>query len=235
MMLMISARLPRSISNALVLEWGDGTAMEMPLSVTMLTPGGEGEAFHIVLGGDVPDLVMGGAAALAETFAQEAPADGWRRWVIIAAALAPAADGRLALDGRAHGIHWHAVQGALATLQEAGIGVAFSDADPDRIAALTRVLASRSREAIVPVRRAVHQDARALAWLADLPSVGEAIARAALAYGGGNLAAALCALTDSALPPPSDVAPQAWRSAQTRVRAFLGLDAPLALTVQEEA
>lgn len=234
MMLMIASRLPRSISNALFLEWGDGTVAEMPLSVTMVTPDGDGEAFQIVSADEAPALVMGGATDLAAMMHRETLGEGWRRWVIVAATLAPTPDNRLRLDGRAVNIHWHAVQGALATLQEAGIGVAWSDPEPDRIAALTRVLASRSREALIPTRRLMHPDGEALAWLSSMPGVGEATARAALAYGGGNPAIALCALTDPELPPPAGLPPHVWRQAQERVRAFLRLDAPLALTVQEE-
>lgn len=234
MMLMIASRLPRSISNALVLEWGDGIATDMPLSATLVTPDGDGEAFQIVSADEAAALVMGGAAPLVAMLRRETPGEGWRRWMIITATLAPSPDNCLLLNGRAVNVHWHAVQGALATLQEAGIGVAWSDPDPERIAALTRVLASRSRDALIPTRRLVHPDGEALAWLSGLPGVGEATARAALAYGGGNPAIALCALTDPELPPPAGLSPRVWQQAQERVRAWLRLDAPLALTIGEE-
>jgi hypothetical protein len=152
-----------------------------------------------------------------------------QRWpwayLIIGAILTPTHDGRNCRNSRgdSSGWGWNAVQGALLSAQEMGVGV-LQIPHADLLGATLQTLAKRDRSAIraKPLREGLFfepgQD-----LLMALPGIGEAKADALLEQ-CGSPHAALWALTDDALDIPG-IGPETRRA----VRAALGLGTHTAL------
>ena len=167
------------------------------------------------------------------------------RWcyLVITGELRPGANGRCWDAGRETGWRWCAVQGALLTCQEIGVGVAWCLGDLGYESAVLR-LAGRTRG---PLRTPPPRDVAALdereALLAALPGIGAARARALLDY-CGTPAWVLHFLTegDAALTEaerngavPQEV-PGVGAGTKDRVRRLLGLpdDQVLAVIGREQ-
>lgn len=146
-----------------------------------------------------------------------------QRWpwtyLVIGAPLSPSADGSKVRNakGESSGWSWDAVQGALLSVQELGVGVT-QIPHADMLAAAVERLAKRDRSAqrIAPLRDAFfYTEAELL--LMSLPGIGEQKVDALLQQ-FGNAAAALWALTDDGVEAPG-IGPETRRA----VRTVLGL------------
>ena len=120
-------------------------------------------------------------------------------------------------DRGATGWDWHAVQGALLTVQEMGIFVVFCGGDHDYKPCIER-LANRNRGELklLPPRPPAILGAGA-AFLAGLPGIGTERVMAVMEWAGGNVAHALTGLTDLEINSPI---PYATRK---RIRGMMGL------------
>jgi len=93
-------------------------------------------------------------------------------YVVITGALIPGPDSKVIAGGRETGWDWNAVQGALLTVQELGVGIVTCVSDADFGATVTR-LAQRGREAVrVEPRRLAYLVGAGEAALAALPGIG---------------------------------------------------------------
>jgi len=120
------------------------------------------------------------------------------RWpyLLITGALLPGPNGKVHTPRGETGWGWGAVQGALLSIQEMGVFVAFAASDEDYEAAVLR-LAGRKRDEfqnILPARPAVPLSPQA-AFLMQLPGVGEETATAVLRRVQNHPALALELLT----------------------------------------
>ena len=119
-------------------------------------------------------------------------------YLVITGALAPAPDGTVRTD-RPTRWQWSSLQGALLSVQEIGVMVAYAAQDKDYEETVIR-LAQRKREAEKVIRPAI--DTRVMspqeAVLTALPGIGYERARALLEYFDGDAAIALCWLTQLA-------------------------------------
>lgn len=115
------------------------------------------------------------------------------------------------------GWNWDSVMGALLTIQEMGVFVAFAGGDEDFEAAIIR-LANRKRDPIklLPPRPPTILGPGAT-FLASLPGIGPEHALRLLEWSGGNPAHALVGLTDLSIECPLSTA------TRRRVRTALGL------------
>lgn len=117
----------------------------------------------------------------------------------------------------ATGWNWDAVQGALLTIQEMGVMIAFAGGDEDFEACVIR-LANRKRDAIklIPPRPPMIVGPGAT-FLASLPGIGVEHSMRLLEWSGNIPAHAIAGITDLEIDCPL---PTATRK---RVRAMLGL------------
>lgn len=115
------------------------------------------------------------------------------------------------------GWNWNSVMGALLTIQEMGVFVAFAGGDDDFENAVIR-LANRKREPIklLPPRPPTILGP-GVAFLASLPGIGPEHALRLLEWSAGNAAQALTGLTDLSIDCPLPL------STRRRARAALGL------------
>lgn len=115
------------------------------------------------------------------------------------------------------GWNWDSVMGALLTIQEMGVFVAFAGGDEDFEAAIIR-LANRKRDPIklLPPRPPTILGPGAT-FLASLPGIGPKHALRLLEWSAGNAAQALTGLTDLSIDCPLPL------STRRRARAALGL------------
>jgi len=153
-------------------------------------------------------------------------------YVIITGQLQPGANGKVFADGRETGWSWEAVQGALLTVQELGVGVVFARSDADFAATIER-LAKRERGRLnISPRRTPHILSAGEAILAALPGIGFDKLNAVLEH-AGTPAWALVYLTD--LAANGDV-PGIGNGTKRAVRKALGLpdDMVLSVLVQEQ-
>lgn len=132
-------------------------------------------------------------------------------YLLIGGVLSPSA------DGKAAGWPWEAIQGALLTVQEAGVSVQHLQHAEHVPAAIER-LARRARGPIraEPAREALWYTPAELLLMA-LPGIGETLADRLLTD-CGDAATALLALTDDTTAMPG-IGPETRR----KVRAVLGL------------
>lgn len=120
--------------------------------------------------------------------------------------------------GRDTGWAWNSVWGALLSIQEMGCMVTFAPSDTE-YAKTVMMLANRDRSDtvdIMPARMPIPLDARAN-LLCTLPGIGVERAKEILVWSGGNLAHALCGLTDLTIKTPIG------EVTRKKVRGFLGL------------
>lgn len=145
-------------------------------------------------------------------------------YLLIGGQVTPARDGKI--EGT--GWRWDAYQGALLSVQEAGIGVVTLAGRDDVPAALAR-LARRDRapRRVRPVRPVLFVDP-ATDLLMALPGVGEAMADRLIAH-CGSAAWALAALTSDVMDAPG-IGPKTRESA----RKALGLAPDIALIPTQE-
>lgn len=158
-----------------------------------------------------------------------------RMHLVVAAQLAPLPDGCSAIAGQRRQLHWNAIQSALITVQELGIGVSYCN-DEQLVPHCTMVLA-RDRRPIV-ARRGYHPMGDRIAWLAGIGGIGIDTARVVVEYCGGDIAAALMALTDPTIPPPTGITAGRWHSLQRTCRRWLGFADGIRLQldiIQQEA
>lgn len=123
-------------------------------------------------------------------------------YLLIGGVMAPDQSERCRYGSETTGWSWDAYQGALLSAQEIGVGV-LTLAHADRVSdALTR-LARRDRgpKRVRPLRDALFTDP-GTDMLMALPHIGEAMADQLLTYCGGNVGAALLALTSDEASAP---------------------------------
>lgn len=149
-------------------------------------------------------------------------------YLIIRDALAPDTHGRTVHNGRPTGWSWVSVQGALLSVQELGVGV-LSIRDESDLDACVLTLAQRDRSArrLSPPRETL--------WatpgerlLTSLPGVGPETADQLLTECSGNVALALHALTNGAVPGITE-------AKQGRIRDALGLNPDEYLAIYTES
>lgn len=175
------------------------------------------DAILIWDGEQVAQAAMGAYTTMIEPLlASAAP----RMYVVIAAHLAPLADGGSEIDHHARRLAWNALQSMLLSVQE--LGVAVTTCAPDALIPHIQMLLRRDRRPII-ARRHVHPLSDRIAWLSAIAGIGIETARHVVEWCGGDLAAAWMALTDPAIPPPDGIAPGRWRVVQQQCRAWLGL------------
>ena len=152
-----------------------------------------------------------------------------QRWqwayLVIGAVLSPTHDGRNCRNSRgdSSGWNWNALQGALLTAQEMGVGV-IQLPHADLLGATLQTLAKRERGAVraKPMRNALFFDP-GVELLMALPGIGEAKAEALIGQ-FGSVHTALWALTDDSIEAPG-IGPETRKA----VRAALGLPHDAAL------
>lgn len=116
-------------------------------------------------------------------------------YLVVTGALAPTPDGKVRTD-RATQWQWSSVQGALLSVQEMGVMVAYAAQDRDYEEAVLR-LAQRRREAekVIPPATDPRVMSPQEAILTAIPGIGYERARALLDYWDGDAALAICWLT----------------------------------------
>lgn len=167
------------------------------------------------------DRIFGQCAALKEH-------SQWA-YLLITGPFLRGADGKV-ITGRITGWDWNAVQGALLTIQELGIGVIHATGDHDLEAMITR-LANRKRDTVRVVgSRIAHVLSDAEAIIASLPGIGiERLDAINSVYPLNELGyMALLALTDTD-PEAWDI-PGIGEGITRRIRKALGLPDDLFLT-----
>lgn len=109
------------------------------------------------------------------------------------------AKGFTRINGKPSKWHWHAVQGALASVQERGVTVLYAP-DAAAVPAMVAMLAARDRSTkrLQPPRDALFLSP-AETLLTALPTIGIATAERLLHSTGGNLAWALSSVTDPSI------------------------------------
>ena len=150
-------------------------------------------------------------------------------YLVITGELQRGANGKVWVGRRQTGWDWSAVQGALLTVQELGVGVVFAGGDEDFEAAVVRLAGRHRGTKYIGQPRISHVLSPGEACLAALPGVGLERIGALLEY-TGIPALSLVALTsnDSKIPGIGPVT-------KAKVRDALGLavDGQMAITVEE--
>lgn len=139
-------------------------------------------------------------------------------YLMITGPLLVGPTGTVHTGNRDTGWQWNSVWGALLTIQEMGCLVTFAPSDTE-YAKTVMMLANRDRNDtidIMPARMPIPLDARAHV-LCGLPGIGIERAKEILEWSGGNLAHALCGLTDMNIKAP------VGEVVRKKIRAFLGL------------
>lgn len=157
-------------------------------------------------------------------FAQCAALREQTQWayLLITGTFLRGADSKV-ITGRITGWDWNAVQGALLTIQEMGVGVIHCGSDHDLESIVTR-LANRNREMVrIPPSRLTHVLSDAEAVIASLPGIGiERLDTINAAYPLNECAyMALCALTD--YDPDGWDLPGIGAGITRKIRKVLGL------------
>jgi len=137
-------------------------------------------------------------------------------YLVITGELRPNHNGKV-WTGRETGWAWNAIQGALLTVQEMGCYVVQCQSDTEYAKTIT-MLSKREHKDIIdiaPQRMPVPISAKE-AFLCGLPGIGIERSRAMLSW-AGNLAYALCGLTDLSIKSPVGDA------VKRNIRKFLGL------------
>lgn len=165
-------------------------------------------------------------------FGQCAKMQGLSEWayLCITGELQRGQGGKVWADRRQTGWNWHAVQGALLTVQELGVRVVFCGGDTDFEAAVLRIAKRDRGEVHIRPPRVSHILNEGEAMLAALPGVGPEKVDALLKH-CGTPAWALVALTDN-----TPGVPGVRGGTKARVRKALGLEdwAEFAIYVKEE-
>jgi ERCC4-type nuclease len=125
-------------------------------------------------------------------------------------------DNRVVTKRGVTGWNFRSVNGALLTMQEVGVPVAFGD--DGTLAQDLITLAERSHNGVkVSPKRDIALISTAAAFLAGIPGIGEKRAVEIVQRAAGNLAHALIWLTDT------DAGDKGWNAIKSNAKAFLGL------------
>lgn len=145
-------------------------------------------------------------------------------YLIVTGVFTPSADGRV-FTTRQTGWNYAAVMASILSIQEAGVFVVFCAEDDFRDCVIR--LAERSREETLEILppRPIDLLGPKEAALASLPGIGIERAKAALEWGGWNLAWTLAGLTDETIESPVP------KSVRKNLRVLFGLEDGQELTV----
>lgn len=141
-------------------------------------------------------------------------------YLVVTGELARGANDKVITDRGETGWSWHAVQGALISIQEMGVFTTFSGGDMDYERCVIR-LGNRERKPELLLKRppvaprilSIQENV-----IASLPGIGTERLQAVMSYTGNSAVWALIALTD-----PESVIPGVPNSTKLKIRNTLGL------------